>query len=57
MLDWKDDEFSYVKAADLAECASAAYYGKLSMRKFAKKAKIDKYEMFDVDGAQGFVAV
>ena len=23
MLDWKDDEFSYVKAADLAECASA----------------------------------
>jgi len=42
MLEWKDDAFSYEKAADLAECASAAYYGKLSMRKFAKTAKLDK---------------
>jgi len=57
MLEWKDDAFSYEKAADLAECASAAYYGKLSMRKFAKTAKLDKYELFDKDGAQAFVAV
>jgi len=57
MFEWKDDAFSYEKAADLAECASAAYYGKLSMRKFAKQAKFDKYELFDKDGAQGFVAV
>jgi len=57
MLEWKDDAFSYEKAADLADCASAAYYGKLSMRKFARTAKLDKYKMFDKDGAQAFVAV
>lgn len=57
MLEWTNDDFSIEKAADLAECSEAAYYGALSMRKFCKQHNITKYQNFDTDGAQGFVAI
>lgn len=57
MLEWTNDDFSIEKSADLALCAEAAYLGPLSMRKFCKTHNIEKYENFDNDGAQGFIAV